>query len=565
MLKSLKTKILASMIFLTSVCTITYMGVSYFAMTKAVTNQMKNDGANLVAIINREIAKHDLADTGAIGRTLKEIKTQSDENIAYISLADTKLNIVASSDEGSGSSDSENSSKESPDAVSSATAKEESSVAGNIKQGKASGYIFETESGEKVYNVSAPFYEKGNLAGTISIGISLRNMNNMVYMQLAETALIALLVELLTIIAGIFISKSITKPITNTVDKLEHFGRGDFTVKFENKSKDETRRLTDTLNSSIVLLKQMLMQVKQGMEELKNISNNLKVSSKDVGNSSKSISESIAEVAQGIEEQDGNIESVNTVLESFGRSVDNIEKRMEYTARSSSSIENAADVGALKLKELVEAIDSVRNSFKASTSSIEHLNKDARKIGEIMNVINSVAEQTNLLALNAAIEAARAGEAGKGFSVVAEEIRKLAEQVMEYSKNINSIVSGIASNIQEVSSASDDISNKMDRQISMIDGTMSAFKNIQSEVHKTTPELSSIMESVKDVIKVEEEIINSVREVSAISQQISASTEEISASSEEHAATTEQLTDLSLKIDDMVCKINESVDKFKIK
>ncbi|HWW69690.1 MAG TPA: methyl-accepting chemotaxis protein, partial [Duganella sp.] len=55
------------------------------------------------------------------------------------------------------------------------------------------------------------------------------------------------------------------------------------------------------------------------------------------------------------------------------------------------------------------------------------INISARKIVDIIGVIDGIAFQTNILALNAAVEAARAGEQGRGFAVVATEVRNLAQ------------------------------------------------------------------------------------------------------------------------------------------
>ncbi|WP_227586235.1 methyl-accepting chemotaxis protein, partial [Klebsiella aerogenes] len=61
-------------------------------------------------------------------------------------------------------------------------------------------------------------------------------------------------------------------------------------------------------------------------------------------------------------------------------------------------------------------------------NDIRALSDAAEKIGQVIELINTIAGQTNLLALNATIEAARAGEAGKGFAVVASEVKQLAAQ-----------------------------------------------------------------------------------------------------------------------------------------
>ncbi len=63
-----------------------------------------------------------------------------------------------------------------------------------------------------------------------------------------------------------------------------------------------------------------------------------------------------------------------------------------------------------------------------SSATMQGLAKAAQRIGDVVELINTIAGQTNLLALNATIEAARAGEAGRGFAVVASEVKALAEQ-----------------------------------------------------------------------------------------------------------------------------------------
>lgn len=560
MFKSLKSKIVAAMVLLVSICVLAFTTISIYEIRTTVTNQMKNDGASLAAVISREVGKYILTDTEDVEVILKEIKEQSNENIKYISFMDTNSNIIASSEGSASGKDKGNN----IDTDSSATVAVDESVEVSIQGRESSGYIFETSNGDRVYNVSTPFYKDNKLVGTIGIGISLNLMNSMIAQSLIQVVIMSLLVLLIAVIIGIIIAKNITTPITNAINKLDDFSKGDFTVEFSSNKNDETKKLADALNKSIALLKQMLIGIKQDMDNLGSISNRLKASSQFVTNSSKNVSESIEEVAQGTEEQSSNICQVTEVFENFSKSLNSVQEKVENTAKSSTAIVNIADIGAEKLEGLINSIEEVRNSFNRTVTSIQQLNRDANKIGEIMNVINDVAQQTNLLALNAAIEAARAGEAGRGFSIVAEEIRKLAEKVMDSSKSTSEIITDILSGIEEVSGTTENISVKMAKQKDITDNTLAVFKNIQSEAHKTVPQYKNISEYLKGIVSEEKLILKSVEEVSAISDRIATSTQQISASIQEHTSTMEELSNIADKIDEMAIRLNENIGRFKV-
>jgi methyl-accepting chemotaxis protein len=102
------------------------------------------------------------------------------------------------------------------------------------------------------------------------------------------------------------------------------------------------------------------------------------------------------------------------------------------------------------MEQTVASMQQLARRIGETDEELALLQRDSGRIGDIVEVIDSVSEQTNLLALNAAIEAARAGEQGRGFAVVAEEVRTLAARTRESTREIQDIVDNIRTGTQRV-------------------------------------------------------------------------------------------------------------------
>ena len=100
-------------------------------------------------------------------------------------------------------------------------------------------------------------------------------------------------------------------------------------------------------------------------------------------------------VAAASEEASTNVQSVASATEELSSSVNEISRQVQESARM--------------------ATDAVGQA-RTTNDRVSELSKAASRIGDVVELINTIAGQTNLLALNATIEAARAGEAGRGFA-----------------------------------------------------------------------------------------------------------------------------------------------------
>jgi methyl-accepting chemotaxis protein len=182
-----------------------------------------------------------------------------------------------------------------------------------------------------------------------------------------------------------------------------------------------------------------------------------------------------ATVAAASEEASTNVQSVASATEELSSSVNEISRQVQESARMAN-----------------EAVDQARRT----NDRVGALSKAASRIGDVVELINTIAGQTNLLALNATIEAARAGEAGRGFAVVASEVKALAEQTAKATGEIGQQITGIQAATQESVGAIAEISGTIEK-LSEISSTIAAAveeqgaatqeisRNVQQAAHGT--------------------------------------------------------------------------------
>ncbi|CAL80173.1 putative methyl-accepting chemotaxis protein [Bradyrhizobium sp. ORS 278] len=157
-------------------------------------------------------------------------------------------------------------------------------------------------------------------------------------------------------------------------------------------------------------------------------------------------------VAAASEQATANVQSVASATEELSSSVTEISRQVQDSARIAN-----------------EAVDQARRT----NDRVSELSKAAARIGDVVELINTIAGQTNLLALNATIEAARAGEAGRGFAVVATEVKALAEQTAKATGEIGQQISGIQAATQDSVGAIREISGTIEK-LAEISSTIAA-------------------------------------------------------------------------------------------
>jgi methyl-accepting chemotaxis protein len=223
---------------------------------------------------------------------------------------------------------------------------------------------------------------------------------------------LALAAIVLSALVALWMARRITAPLRKAVRMARRVATGDLTVRIEAQGADETGQL---------------------LAALTRMNDSLTGTVRQVRTTSDAIAAALAELVAG----NGHLmQRTDEQAAALGQSAAAIRELATTVKQNSTHAKQASEV-AQKAVAVAGRGGEVMGKVVATMGSID---QSARRVRDIIGVIDSIAFQTNILALNAAVEAARAGEQGRGFAVVAGEVRALAQRSAAAAKEISALI-----------------------------------------------------------------------------------------------------------------------------
>jgi len=249
------------------------------------------------------------------------------------------------------------------------------------------------------------------------------------------------------------------------------------------------------------------------------------------------ISSVIKGVAESARAMQSGAHEITVASDDLARRTEQQAASLEQTAAALAEITGTAKKaaeGAHHARTIVVAADeNAKHSttvVRQAVEAMDAISESAKKISQIIGIIDEIAFQTNLLALNAGVEAARAGDAGRGFAVVASEVRGLAQRSADAAKEIKGLISTSATQVEH--------------GVKLVAETGKSLDLIMSQVAEINDVVSSIANGAKEQSNGLEEVNQAIGAMDLVTQQNAAMVEQSTAASHSLAQESKQLYEM---------------------
>jgi methyl-accepting chemotaxis protein len=310
-------------------------------------------------------------------------------------------------------------------------------------------------------------------------------------------------VKLMLVLGAIALVFGITSATTITRSLLRQLG---------GEPNDAAAIATEIANGNLVVdvpvkpgdQSSMLYSMRNMRDKLAAIVTEVRTGTDTIATASGEISAGNADLSSRTEEQASSLEETASSMEELTSTVrQNADNAQQASAMAASASEVAAKGGQV-VAQVVDTMGAI--------------NESARKIVDIISVIDGIAFQTNILALNAAVEAARAGEQGRGFAVVAGEVRNLAHRAGAAAKEIKALI--------------DDSVQKVDEGSQLVGQAGATMEEIVGSVQRVTDIMGEISSASREQSSGIDQVNQAIAQMDQVTQQNAALVEEASAASE---------------------------------
>ena len=369
---------------------------------------------------------------------------------------------------------------------------------------------------------------------------------------------------LIGILAGISLSRYMTRHLKMVASAAAEMSKGDLTRRVHVRTSDEIEELASSFNTMADNMLNIVREVKSTAVQIFESAAGLSSTAAEVNSSTTHISSTVQTIARGAETQAEMAMRTTEITRVVAHSTEQIAQRARDAARLVSEAGQRARQGSTDAAAAMTSITDIYTKVERAAEAVAGFRQHALQINKTVDAIATIAAQTHLLALPATIEAARAGEHGRGFAVVAEEIGKLADNARVFADQIAELADGINTGSAAVIQSMTDSLETAVAGRGVVAGVSRNLEDIKMTVLSAEERVTEISAATQQQASGSEGLVKAIEEIASIAGDNAAGTQEASAATTEQTASMHQMSVSAQQLARTSDTLKELVTVFRI-
>ncbi len=288
--------------------------------------------------------------------------------------------------------------------------------------------------------------------------------------------------------------ETVSSGLSDIAHVLNAVARGDLTEKISADHQGTFAHLRDDTNTSVERLRELVLSIKSGADAID-------IAAREIAAGNTDLSARTEQQASSLEETASSMEELNATVR---HNADNALEARKLALESNAVAQRGGEMMGRVVGTMAE------------------IQAFARKISDIVGVIDSIAFQTNILALNAAVEAARAGEQGRGFGVVASEVRNLAQRSAQAAREIKVLIADSVERVEDGADLVGQAGRTMDEMVANFDRLSGFVSDIAEASREQSAGIGQVTQAIGQMDEVTQQNAALVEQAAAAAESLEA-------------------------------------------
>lgn len=382
---------------------------------------------------------------------------------------------------------------------------------------------YSRDTGEVMWDISAPIYVNGRHWGAFRIGFSIEETNRQISAAVGRMLLAGTVLTVSLIALAFYLSNRISNRVKLLAEEANRVAQGDLSLSnlvFD--SRDEVGSLGRSFTNMVIKLHELAEKTRY--------------STRMIGNYTRDLLRSTEHVSQAAE-------AVTSKMEIVSAAMTKMEQTTERIAETSHSVREDLAVAETSSQKFLDNMEQSKEAMSVAHNVVSDLEYQVDKVGQFIQVVSILAEQAGLMAHKIFNEAKHYCTEGNEMAALAAEVKSNAEDAARTTKEVSDLFQTVRDYARQASKT--------------LEGHQSVILEGIKVARMSNKSLSAIVSDLQNLADLTKEVLD-------YSKQLVDGVGSINSDMEVQTELVKRFTDAASTLEKVVTELHETLSTIKV-